>query len=101
MGWKRKDGCGGGSWRLVLALLCALLMVVSGAVQAAHSHADGTANHADCSLCAVSHVTVHLAQTPAPAPAVSVVATIEAIAPCFTPSVLSTFALFTRPPPVA
>jgi hypothetical protein len=81
--------------------VCVVLAVVSGTVQAAHSHSDGTANHADCSLCAVSHVTVHLVQTPAPAPSVSVVATIEAIAPTITPSVLSTFALFTRPPPVA
>lgn len=85
---------------MLLALLCVALAVVSGTVQAVHSHSDGAANHADCSLCAVSHVTVHLAQTPAPVPAVTVIATIEAVAPSYTPSVLSTFALFTRPPPV-
>jgi hypothetical protein len=96
-----KRDCGGRSWRILLAVVCVVLAVVLGTVQAAHSHSDGTVNHADCSLCAVSHVTVHLIQTPAPAPAVRVFATIEAIAPSFTPSALATFALFTRPPPVA
>ena len=49
-------------------LLCVLLVVVTGTVQVAHTHADGADTHADCSLCAVAHITVHLAQTPAPAP---------------------------------
>jgi hypothetical protein len=100
MGRKHRSGSGC-SWRVLLTLVCVVLAVVSGTVQVAHTHSDGAANHGDCSLCAVSHVTVHLAQTPAPAPSVSIVATIEAIAPAITPSVLSTFALFTRPPPVA
>jgi len=99
MGWNHKRDCDGRSWRLLLAFFCVLLVVVSGTVQAAHSHSDGSANHADCSLCAVSHVTVQLVQTPVPAPATTVIAMIEAIAPSYTPSALSTFALFTRPPP--
>jgi len=99
MSRKHKRDCDGRSWRLLLALVCVLLVVVSGTVQAAHSHSNGSANHADCSLCVVSHVTVQLVQTPAPAPAIRVIAIFEAIAPSFTPSVLSTFALFTRPPP--
>jgi hypothetical protein len=99
MGWNHRRDCDGGPWRLLLALVCVLLVVVSGTVQAAHSHSDGSANHSDCSLCAVSHVTVQLVQMPTPAPAITVIARIEAIAPSFTPSVLSTFALFTRPPP--
>jgi hypothetical protein len=76
-----------------------MLAVMSGVVQAAHTHFDGSANHADCSLCAVSHVTVHLVQTPAPAPAVNVIVTVELVAPSVVPAALSTFALFTRPPP--
>jgi di/tricarboxylate transporter len=99
MGWNHKRECDGRSWRLLLALLCVLLVAVSGVVQAAHSHSDGSANHADCSLCVVSHVTVQLVQTPVPAPAISVIARVEAVAPSFAPSALSTFALFTRPPP--
>jgi hypothetical protein len=78
-----------------------LLVVVAGTVQVAHSHADGADTHANCSLCAAAHITVHLAQTPVPAPTASVVAVLETLPPAVLPSALSTFALFTRPPPVA
>jgi hypothetical protein len=88
-------------WRILLALLCVLLVVVAGTVQVAHTHADGTDTHANCSLCAAAHITVHLAQTPAPAPTAAVVAVLESLPPAVAPSALSTFALFTRPPPVA
>ncbi len=87
------------SWRFFLALFCVLLVVVAGTVQVVHTHADGAATHADCSLCAAAHVTVQLVQTPAPAPSVTVVAILEALPGPVTPSALSTFALFTRPPP--
>jgi hypothetical protein len=89
------------TWRVLLALLCVVLVFVAGTAQVAHTHADGVDTHADCSLCAAAHVTVTLAQTPAPAPTVSVVAVLEALPAPVVPSVLSTFALFTRPPPVA
>jgi hypothetical protein len=89
------------SWRVLLALVCILLVAVAGTVQVAHSHADGADTHANCSLCAAAHVTVHMEQTPAPAPAASVVAMLESLPPAVLPSALSTFALFTRPPPVA
>ena len=89
------------TWRILLALLCVLLVFVAGTAQVAHTHADGADTHADCSLCAAAHVTVTLVQTPAPAPTVTVVAVLEALPASVAPSVLSTFALFTRPPPVA
>ena len=88
-------------WRVLLALLCVLLVVVAGAVQVAHTHADGADTHASCSLCAAAHVSVDLVQSPAPAPAASVVAVLETRPTAIVPSVLCTFALFTRPPPVA
>src|ERR1700678_3914156 len=88
-----------GRWRLLLALLCVLLVVVAGTAQVAHTHADGADTHADCSLCAAAHVTVHMVQTPAPAPTVAVVAMLESLPPSAVPTALSTFALFTRPPP--
>jgi hypothetical protein len=87
------------SWTVLLALLCVLLVVVAGTVQVAHIHSDGTAAHADCSLCSAAHVTIHLAQTPAPAPPITVVTVLETLPLPVAPSVLSTFALFTRPPP--
>lgn len=86
-------------WRFLLATLCVLLVVAAGTVQVAHVHADGPDTHADCSLCAAAHVTVQVVHTPASAPPVSVVSVIDAIPAPVTPSVLSTFALFTRPPP--
>ena len=89
----------GRSWRLLLALLCVLLVVVSGTVQAAHTHTDGADIHANCSLCAAAHITVHLTQTPATMQAASVVSVLVGLAPAIVPTALSTFALFTRPPP--
>jgi hypothetical protein len=87
------------SWRFLLAILCVLLVVVLGTAQIAHTHADGNDNHADCALCSVAHIAAQPAFAPAPVPATSIVAAVEAI-PTTTPSrTLSTFALFTRPPP--
>jgi hypothetical protein len=87
------------TWRLLLALLCVLLVVVAGTAQVAHAHADGIDTHADCSLCAAAHVTVQLVHIPAPVPPVTVIAVLESLPLSVTPSALSTFALFTRPPP--
>ena len=87
------------SWRVLLALACVLLVVVSGVVQVAHTHADGADAHANCSLCAAAHVTVHLAQTPVPAPTAGVIARLKAAPARILSSGLSIFALFTRPPP--
>lgn len=87
------------TWRVLLALVCVLLVAAAGTVQVAHTHADGTDTHADCSLCAAAHVTVHLAQTPVPAPTAAVVSVLESLPPSAVPTALSTFALFTRPPP--
>jgi hypothetical protein len=87
-------------WRLLLAILCVLLVVVSGAVQAAHIHSDGTDGHANCSLCATAHIVVHLVQTPAPAQTAAVIAVLQSLPPTALSSGFSTFALFNRPPPV-
>ena len=88
----------GSTWRVLLALMCVLLVVVAGTVQVAHTHADA-ATHADCSLCVAAHVTIHLVETPAPAPTAAVVTVLETLPPVVRPTALSTFALFTRPPP--
>ena len=98
MGGRHTRQSANSSWRFLLALLCVLLVVVVGTAQVAHTHADGT-NHADCSLCAAAHATVHIVQSPVPAPPAMVVVVLEALPLSATPSALSTFALFTRPPP--
>ena len=89
-----------GSWRHLLAILCVLLVVIAGTAQVAHTHTGSADTHADCSLCAAAHVTVQMDQAPAaPVPAVAVIATLESLPAAVVPSVLCTFALFTRPPP--
>jgi hypothetical protein len=100
MGTNGQKSRTGQSWRIFFALLCVLLVVVAGTVQVAHTHADA-ATHADCSLCVAAHVSVHLVQTPIPAPSVAVFSTLETEPLSFLPAALSTFALFTRPPPAA
>ena len=87
-------------WRILLALLCVLLVIVLGTVQVAHTHADNE-SHADSALCAAAHITVHPVHAPAPAPTTSVVAIVEALPPSLVSSPISIFALFTRPPPAS
>lgn len=99
MGIRDRRAGGTGAWRLLLAVLCVLLVLVSGTVQVAHTHADGADTHADCSLCAVAHVAIQVVHSPAPVPATAVVAVVAALLPARLPVTLSTFALFTRPPP--
>lgn len=101
MGYSGQNSRGSQRWRIFLALVCVLLVVMAGTVQAAHGHADGAASHAGCSLCVAAHITVHLGQTLVHAPGVAVVVAVEADPPTVVPFTLSTFALFTRPPPVA
>lgn len=88
------------SLRVFLAVLCVLLVVLFGTVQAAHVHADTAATHANCTLCATAHVSVQLAQAPAPAPVAHVIAKAEILRPAELPSGFSAFSHFTRPPPV-
>jgi len=89
-----------GTWRFLLALLCIVLVVVCGTIQVAHTHPDGV-YHADCSLCATAHVvaqvaTLHITLNVAP----HVTFLPMSVRPIQRAGRLSTFALFTRPPPV-
>ena len=89
------------SWRLLVSLLCIALVVASGTVQAAHVHPQGDLSHSDCALCVTAHVSAEVAQSTLTlhhvAPVVSAVEAFLAPTPFQT---ASTFALFTRPPPV-
>lgn len=88
------------SWRLLLALLCISLVIACGAIQAIHVHPQGDISHSDCPLCATAHVSVLVAEPPVVlhvAPVVSLLEVFVAPAPAQN---VSTFALFTRPPPV-
>ncbi len=89
------------SWRLLLALLCISLVIACGTIQAVHVHPQGDISHSDCPLCATAHVGVQVAEQPVVLHVAPVVSVVEAVvAPTLIQS-LSTFALFTRPPPVS
>ena len=89
------------AWRLLLSLLCISLVVACGTIQAVHVHPQGDLSHSDCALCVTAHVSVQMAESPVTldhvAPVVSAVEALVAPTPAQT---ISTFALFTRPPPV-
>lgn len=86
-------------WRVLLAFVCVLLVVAVGTVQAVHIHTDGTATHADCSLCTTAHVSVHVQRTPSAAPPVALAKWIEPAVEQRAAAPVAYFALFTRPPP--
>ncbi|WP_353071691.1 hypothetical protein [Tunturiibacter gelidiferens] len=89
-----------GSWRIFLALLCVLLVLATGTIQAVHSHPVDDISHADCALCVTAHVAVEVAQPPVTLFVASVVSAIEVFDPTTRTKTFFTFALFTRPPPV-
>jgi hypothetical protein len=99
MGYFRQRIDAGQSWRTFLAAVCVLLVVVFGVVQVAHTHSDGAASHADCGLCAAAHISVQVTYAPAAAPPVAVFTAVEFVPAVVLPPTISTFALFTRPPP--
>ena len=88
------------SWRLLLALLCISLVVACGTIQAVHVHPQGNISHSDCPLCATAHVGVQVAEPPVVLHVAPVVSLVEAFVASTLARTLSTFALFTRPPPV-
>ncbi len=89
------------AWRVLLALLCVLLVIVAGTAQSIHMHADGTDSHANCSLCATAHVSVHVAPALAPSFSSAASAILDFCQDDQPSNPLSIFALFTRPPPAA
>jgi hypothetical protein len=102
MGPKRQSARIAQPWKTLLTLLCALVLLVGCTVQVAHTHADGTANHADCSLCMAVHAGVQVSAAPAVVPAAVAVSRLVEAAPARAPGfAFSTFALFTRPPPAS
>ena len=88
-----------GTWRVVLALLCVLLVIACGTIQVVHVHPDGDISHADCALCATAHLAVQVVPAAVTLFAAPIVAAVETAAPIAQSTTVSTFALFTRPPP--
>ena len=89
-------------WKVFLGVLCVLLAVFASTAQVVHMHTDGSATHANCSMCVAAHVSVHVVQaTPAPVHAVRVATKVELVQPVRPASPLTAFALVSRPPPAA
>lgn len=87
------------TWRLLLAFLCIVLVVVCGAIQVVHAHPDRT-YHADCALCATAHAVVQVTVPPVTLHVSHVESVVEVFVLPVRPGTIRTFALFTRPPPV-
>ena len=89
------------AWRLLVSLVCISLVIACGTIQVVHVHPQGDISHSDCALCATAHVTVQLAETPVTMHhVVPVISAVHAFVARTATQALSTFALFTRPPPV-
>jgi hypothetical protein len=86
-------------WKLLLALLCISLVIACGTIQAIHVHPDADLSHADCPLCATAHVAVQVVEPPVALHVAPVVSLVETFLPAIPSRTLTTFALFTRPPP--
>jgi len=88
------------SWRLLLGVLYIGLVILGGTLSVTHSHSEGGAVHADCSLCVTAHIAVQLVAAYLVVDVARVYTAVH-VSPASAPSQdISPFALFTRPPPV-
>src|ERR1700688_1094563 len=88
------------SLRLLLGVLCIGLVLLGAILSTTHTHAQGSALHADCSLCVVAHSGVQISEVFLPLPVPQVFATVDFPFPPDGPAKeLPRSALFTRPPP--
>ena len=85
---------------IVVALLCVLLAVCLGTIHAVHIHPDGDVSHADCALCATAHLSAQTVPLFVTTLVTLAAAQLEATEPIVRSTTFSTFALYTRPPPV-
>jgi len=96
----RPPNSSGPRWRICFAtILCIALVFACGMIQAVHSHPDGNVSHADCGLCTTAHVAVQVSTLPVFISVTPVIAVVEEPKEVVASRTISTFALFTRPPP--
>ena len=88
------------SWKIALAVFCALLLIFGATVQVVHVHTSADVSHAGCALCATAHVVVSPA-APVAVPAVGrqIAAPVVDLQPAYARRFLHC-SLYTRPPPV-
>lgn len=88
------------NWASALAILCIGLVLVSGVVQVAHSHAPGVVDH-DCALCVAAHHVAYAAPQVTLGCTSSPVARLIASRRRVRPRKAVFFRLISRPPPSA
>jgi len=86
-------------FRYLVALLCVVLILFVGAAQTLHVHAQDEAASANCSLCAVAHVSALATPVMATPVVAEVVASIAQPEPVSVPQRFFSFSLYVRPPP--
>jgi hypothetical protein len=85
--------------RLLLGVLCILLVLLGGTLEAAHSHPGLATSHPDCALCATAHVVAQVVAAPSLPAVAMLVEAVHHLVSFSDARALSIFALFTRPPP--
>jgi len=86
------------AWARVLGVFCIALVLMSGAIQVAHSHANGQPDH-DCSLCLAAHQMAHVAAPITLNLSCVIVAVVVAPRTLERPRPAVSFHLISRPPP--
>jgi hypothetical protein len=85
--------------RLLCGLLCILLVLLGGTLEAVHSHPGLDVSHPDCALCATAHVVAQVVAAPSLLAVAVLVETVQYRVPFCAARALSIFDLYTRPPP--
>jgi hypothetical protein len=89
------------SWASLLGILCVALVLLTGFVQATHTHPAGQVDHEGCSLCSTAH---HVVQTVAHAAVIVSIQPVWRVAldkPIERPRQKFLFKLANRPPPAS
>ena len=85
--------------RILLAGLCILLILFTGAAQLLHTHAGSEANDPGCSFCAVAHLSVLTSTVPTQPVTTEAILCLRTPETLFAPPTLFSFATYVRPPP--
>ncbi len=87
-----------GGWSRVVSVLCVVMVLLIGTMQAVHVHPDNASRHT-CSICSTPNAKLNTAQaSPVPVMAALLMTNFEIVAPrIFRPATPN----FVRPPPAA
>jgi hypothetical protein len=88
------------SWASWLGIVCIALVLLTGVIQVAHTHATGQVDHEGCSLCTTAHHVVQGVALVALAISIQPVAHVASEATSEVPRQRFLLKLAIRPPPV-